>query len=362
MGRGLVAGWPRLGSSIIGLLINCALETSLIFLPLFADGLGASKLEIGVIGGAYGGSFFISSLFFSRQSDIKGRLAFVRVGLGLGAAALAAQTLVTSPAGLMVARAVVGFCFGVSMAALVAYNFEVSGGTALFAALGALGWLLGEAIAVFTLSYTALFLLGAAFCALAFLFSFSLKEERNRSPLRPATKRVIRRNIWVYLPFFLRQVGANMVWAMLPLFFMTLGASRSWVAILAGVNTGGQFIVMLFVERLRESRLFITGFVLSAAVFLSYALATSYLQLVPVQVLLALAWSSIYVGALLLLLKKNQERATATGVLFSTLAVAAAVGPTLGGVVSELWGFQTLMLVSCGLCLVGLGMVIARKG
>jgi len=113
-----------------------------------------------------------------------------------------------------------------------------------------------------------------------------------------------------------------MVWVVFPLFMASLGASKSWIAILSGINTGGQFICMVFVDKLRESRLFILGFILSSAVFLAYAQCTGYLQLIPVQVLLAVAWSCLYVGALLLLLRKNEERATATGILFSTISIS----------------------------------------
>src|SRR4030042_1821001 len=155
--------WPSLGSGFISLRANCALETSFIFLPLFATELGASKLQIGIIGGAYGFTYFVSSLVFSRQSDIRGKLLFIRLGLGLGILALAVQSLVGNPLTLMFARAMEGFCFGVSMAALTAYNFEAGGSIGIFASLGSLGWLLGAVVAIFIQNYHILFLLSAPF-------------------------------------------------------------------------------------------------------------------------------------------------------------------------------------------------------
>ncbi len=348
-------------SSLIAVFTNCAIETSVIFLPLFAQDIGASRLDIGVIGGAYGIAYAASSWFFGHQSDKKGRVLYVRLGLGLGIIALAAQTLATIPVLLMCIRAAVGLCLGISAAALMAYNFEAGGSTGRFASFGSLGWLIGAIIAIFVPSYHKLFLVSATSCALGFLASLLLREHESRVPLEPVTLDVFRRNTGIYIPFFLRHTGANMAWVILPLFFASLGASKPWIAVLSGINTGGQFIAMMFVERFRESRLFITGFALSALVFLSYGLVSHYLQLIPVQALLACSWSCLYVGALLLLLKNNEERATSTGILFSTISVSGAVGPFLGGLVAQFWGYQPLMFLSASLSLAGLGMAMSRR-
>ena len=350
-----------LASSLIAVFTNCAIEASVIFLPLFAQDIGASRLDIGVIGGTYGIAYAASSWFFGHRSDRKGRVLYVRLGLGLAIMALAAQAMANSPVSLMGIRAVVGLCLGISAAALMAYNFESGGSTGRFASFGSLGWLLGAIIAIFIPSYYKLFLLSAASCTLGFLTSLFLKEHENRVPLEPVTVDVFRRNTRIYIPFFLRHTGANMAWVVLPLFFASLGASKPWIAILSSINTGGQFIAMMFVEKFKEARLFITGFALSALVFLSYSLSTHYLQLIPVQALLACSWSCLYVGALLLLLRNNEERATSTGILFSTISMSGAVGPFLGGLVAQLWGYQPLMLLSAALSIAGLGMAIPRS-
>jgi MFS family permease len=348
---------------LVILLTNFSAEVSLIFLPLFAQGLGASKLQIGLIGAAYGIAYFTSSWFFSRQSDMKGRLPFIRIGLGIGMLALATQALVNSSLTLILARALVGFFLGMSAAALMAYSFETGGGRSIsrFAALGSLGWLLGDVVAIFTHNYYILFLLSSASCGVAFIISLSFTEQVRRYSLKPATLQVVRRNLKIYFSFFLRHLGANMVWVILPLFMASLGASKFWIAILLAINAGGQSIIMMFVERIRESRLFIFGFILSAAVFLIYSQSTGYLQLIPVQVLLAAAWSCLYVGALLLLLRKNEEKATATGILFSAVSLSGTVGPFLGGLVAQLWGYSALMYIAAGFSLAGLGLAAMRS-
>jgi len=348
------------GAGLATMLTNMAIETSVIFLPLLAQEMGASELLVGVIGGAYGVAFLLSSLAFSRQADVRGRLPFVRAGLGLGTLAFAAQTLVADPLSLMAARALVGLCLGISSAALLAYNYQIGASTGRFASLGSLGWFLAAVVAFFVHSYDGLFLLSSACCAAALCITLLLKESTSRYAVTATTLQVVRRNFRLYGSFFLRHLGANMVWVVFPLFLAGLGASKAWIAILSGINTGGQFLAMMFAEKLRESRLFPLGLLLSVLVFLAYSQATSYFQVLPVQALLAVAWSCLYVGALLLLLKKNEERATSVGFLFSVISLTAAVGPFLGGLVAQFWGYPALMYIAAGLSLAGLAVATVR--
>jgi MFS family permease len=346
--------WLAGGSALISLLTNFSIETSLIFLPLFAQSLGASRFEIGIIAASYGLAYFASSWIFGRQSDLSGRLIFIRIGMGTAIVALGVQVFATNPLILMLVRALVGLCLGMSTAALMAYNFEVGGNTGKLASLGSLGWLLGDSTASFIHNFHTLFLLGAAASGIAFIVSMLLREPQNRYSLRPNITQVTRRNLRIYFSFFLRQLGANMVWFILPLFMVSLGANETWIAILSAINSGGQFIAMMLVDRFREKLIFTLGFILSAIVFLAYSVSGSYLQLIPAQAILAISWSCLYVGALLILLRSNEESATATGVFFSVISIAGVLGPFLGGIVSQFWGYPPLMYIAAGLSLGGL--------
>jgi len=350
--------WAAVACILISFFSSISLQASGIFLPLFASDIGASKLQIGVIGGVYGAAYLVSSLFFGRQSDMRGRLPFIRAGLGLATLGYALQILVKSPDTLIAVRAALGFCIAMSDAALMAYNFESSGRTGRFVSLAALGWLFGGMISIFYHNYQGLFLLSCVTCAVAFSITWSLPREKQRHTLRPSYGRTISRNARIYFPFLMRNVGGNMVWFILPLFLVSLGANQSWVAILQCVNTGTQFIIMMFVDKMKASFLFIVGLLMSGVVFIGYALARSYTQVVPVQVILAVSWSFLYIGALLLLFKSNEERATTTAVLLSTGSLSQAVGPFIGGTVAQVWGYQPLMYVASAFCLAGVG--IAR--
>ncbi len=90
------------------------------------------------------------------------------------------------------------------------------------------------------------------------------------------------------------------------------------------------------------------GTLVSIATFIVYTLAPSWLWLIPGQVMIAFAWSCMYVGSNMYLLKDSKERATASGLLQSSMSLAAIVGPILGGAVAgmfsdELAGYKATM-------------------
>jgi len=385
---------------MLSLLANYSIEASLVFMPLHAADLGASDFLVGVVGAAYGLSYFLSSLLFGRLSDIKGRVQFVRAGLLLVAASYLAQTLAPSPGWLILCRLAVGFSMGVSSGPLMAYVYERDGAVGRFTSVGSFGWLLGSLAAIVIPHPLSLFATSAIASCAAFLLSLTLRDtadaRRERKPCLPSATRgcgaeapcpgqpslpsmemppwspvspppsggstpseargeegvagsafsVLRSNSRVYLAFFLRHVGATAVWAVFPLYLSQLGASKPWIAALNSINMGGQAVAMRFVERFDPARMLLLGLHLSMLVFGIYAIATDYLQLVPVQVVLAVAWSCLFVGSLSFLLKRNVDRGTASGLLYSTNSLATSAGPLVGGTVSQLTGTYPAVMVT----------------
>jgi len=349
----------------ISFLFSLSVQSSSIFQSLYADDLGASRFQVGLIGSSYGIAYFVSSFIFGRQSDRRGRLVFVRLGLALGAAAYVLQMAAIDPVTLLAIRAGVGFCLGISSAAIMAYVYEAEGQVGRFAAYGSLGWLFGCVAAAVaaavtgatesSATYYALFAVSGAASALAFLLSFSLKEEKGRRvsvPFFPLS--LIRDNGRVYIPFFLRCLGSSAVWAIFPLFLVSIGASKLWVALLDAINMGLQFVFMRYVERFKSGLVLAVGLVSSVIVFASYGFATHYLQLIPVEVLLAVSWSCLWVGSLSFLLGRSVERGTAAGLLYSMTYLSAGFGPLIGGFVSDTWSFRVLMFVASGVTFLGL--------
>jgi len=338
----------------INLLSNCAVETSNVFIALYAKDIGATNLEVGFIAAAGGIAFLASSLFFGRLSDIHGRMRYIRIGLGLTAVAYLTQILAHAPEELLAARAAVGFGLGINSSVIMAYTYENQRQVGSFISYGALGWLIGAMTAAIVKDYTALFITSAAVAFVAFLVSWLLVEKATRHMQVARFPAALIKADWrVYLGFFLRQLGGNAIWAVWPLYQAGIGATKLWIALVEVTNMGGQIVAMRFIERFNPVKMFQGGLILSAAVFVVYGLLTRYWQLVPVQLFLALAYSSMFVGALSYLLRHHPEYGTTAGLMNSTNAVSGVLGPFLGGAVSEAWGFATLMYVGAGTTIVG---------
>lgn len=341
--------------SLVSFLLNLAVETSGVFMPLYAESLGASNLQVGFVAATYAVAYFLSSLFFGRLSDMHGRLVFIRLGLGLSALAYFSQIVAHGPALLLAARGFVGFCLGTTSGALMAYTYDKQKEIGKFLSYGSLGWVVGAFAAAAMRSYVPLFLVSVASSMLAFLMSLTLERETEdihvKLPSLPLS--AMKRNRNVYIALFLRQLGATAIWAIFPLYLTSLGASKSWIAILDAINMGVQFVAMRFVERFNPARAFRTGLLISGVVFVIYGLATNYLQLIPVQILLAIAWSTIFIGAFSYLLRSTSEHGTVSGLLYSTLNLSAGLGPFLGGAIAQVWGFVTLMYVGSSTSFLG---------
>ncbi len=344
----------------INLLSNCAVETSNVFIALYAEDIGATRLQVGYIAAASGIAFLVSSLLFGRLSDIHGRMRYIRIGLGLTAISYLTQIFASSPLTLTLARSAVGFALGINSSVIMAYTYENQRQVGSFISYGALGWLLGAMTAAIVKDYTALFIISAVVAFLAFLISFLLVEKaaaHMQVARFPAA--LIKADYKIYLAFFLRQFGGMAIWTVWPLYQASIGATKLWIALVEVVNMVGQIICMRFIERFNPVRMFQAGLLLSALVFIAYGLINRYWQLVPVQLVLALAYSSLFVGALSYLLKHHPEYGTTSGLMNSANAISGVFGPFLGGAVSQSWGYSALMYVGAGTTLLGL---LATRG
>jgi MFS family permease len=336
----------------VNLLSNYAVETSNVFIALYARDIGSSNLQVGFIAAASGIAFLVSSLLFGRLSDIHGRMKYIRIGLGLTALSYLTQILAHTPMALLAARGSVGFAIGINSSVIMAYTYENQKQIGSFISYGALGWLIGAVTAAIVKDYVALFIISAVVAFLAFLISFLLVEKAT-SHMQVARFPValIKSDYKIYLGFFLRQLGGNAIWTIWPLYQASIGATKLWIALVEVTNMVGQIVAMRFIERFNPARMFQAGLLLSAVVFVIYGLVNRYWQLVPVQLVLAIAYSSMFVGALSYLLRHHQEYGTTSGLMNSANAISGVFGPFLGGAVSQAWGYATLMYVGAGISL-----------
>jgi MFS family permease len=348
--------WQRFASPIlVGFLFNLAVESSRLFIPLLTRDLGGTDFDVGLVGAANGLAFFATAFIFGRQADISGRLRFVRIGLALSALAFLSQLLARDVTSLLVVRTAVGFTLGITTGTLLVFAYEDRGKVGGFVSAAALGWIFGDLAAAFLKEYHLLFGLSFVSCAAAFFLSLRLQElNRRLVPQAPRFFPVIRRNRAVYVPVFLRHLGASAVWIIFPLFLRELGADKFWIGLVGATNFAGQVVLMSLLERSAGVGLFRLGLFLSGTVFLLYTVLTHFYQVFPVQVMLSAAWSALYIGALVLLLRSGEERGTATGILMANINLCLAAGPFLGGLLASLWDYHAPMYAAAVLSFAGL--------
>lgn len=331
-------------TGFVNLFACVAISSSIMFVPTLARDFGASHKIISLIVASYNLALFMAYYLFGRASDVYGRRLFLKAGLLASVIAFGLQAFTSDPRTLLAARTLAGFTAGIFPAALTAYMFERREDMGKFNAYGSLGWALGTLVAGFLAYYKEVFIMGSLSFILAYLITLRLphvSEKRIHVPLFPA--RLIRKNLNVYIAFILRHTGANMAWTILPLYMSNLGASTTAIGVLYAINTGTQSIVMRFIGGIKSQSLINTGLLLSALVFVSYPLASSYIQVAPIQVMLGVAWSALYVGCLKTLDEENVEKATSTGLLYAAGSLSAIIGPLFCGLLPDTDNYAYVM-------------------
>ncbi|MFZ5597723.1 MAG: MFS transporter [Bacillota bacterium] len=352
---------PVLSVSWINLLVNSAIQGSLIFIPLLGAQLGASDFQVGLIGAAYGGAYLVFSLYSGRQSDRRGRIVFIRAGLILCTITFAAQIFANSLCTLTIVRAAVGMALGITMSALVACASEFGAGLGRFSSMGSLGWIMGSLAAALLTAFSRLFAVSALCSLAAFALSLTIHPPEKNRPERkelPGMASVFRKGLPIYLAIFLRHLGAASVWIILPLYFTSIGINHTWIGLLYGLNFVVQSVVMRRLEHHNPVRVFALGQVLSIFVFIAYIFARHLWMVLIAQTMLGVAWACLYVGALVLVLRTGENKGTASGIFQSTLNLCGVIGPFLGGLIANNWGYQGVLVFAAALGVAGLTVAV----
>ncbi|MFZ5647573.1 MAG: MFS transporter [Bacillota bacterium] len=348
----------------VNFLLNFAILGSFIYIPILGSQLGASDFQVGLIGAAYGGAYLVSSVYSGRESDRRGRKVFIRAGLLLCAFGFASQMLAHDLFTLSLTRAGAGMALGVATAALVTYAFESGSDMGRFSSYGSLGWIAGALASAWLQDFRLIFAVSSLCCAVAFILSLLFPGLPGRSSAgekkAPRLGKVLKVGFPVYLAIFMRHLGAAAVWVILPLYFLSLGIDRFWLGVLWGTNFAVQFVVMRYLDSFNPVRVFTAGQLLSVAVFVSYAFLKSPWPLLAAQIMLGVAWSCLYVGALLLILRAGEDRGTASGIFQATINLCGVAGPLLGGAIAQGFGYRGVVIFAAALGAAGLLLSLPR--
>jgi DHA1 family multidrug resistance protein-like MFS transporter len=221
------------------------------FLPIYAEQLGASNLEIGLVQAAFSIAGIGTLLFVGRWSDRLGRKPFLLAGLGVLTLSSVGLMYANSPLLLIVMRFIQGLGATAHLPIAQAYLGDITpqGGegkwmgyfnAVLFAGVGA-GPLLGGVIAdAYTLSTTFLFMAILDFLGLIAVLIF-LKEMPRKvaagehsSVLAPLKSRIMR---GVLIQRMTNGIGTSALMTFIPVFANNLGITAGLIGVLIAMRT-----------------------------------------------------------------------------------------------------------------------------
>jgi len=163
-----------------------------------------------------------------------------------------------------------------------------------------------------------------------------IPEVRIRTPVLPV--KMIRKNYKVLMPFIIRHTTASAIWVLWPIFLHEkIGLSFWEIGIVQATNALTQFAFMFMIgDKLKPTTLIPVGLLTSAAAFISFTLIQSFPLFLITQVLLGFSWANLYVGSLRMMLDRNKERATAAGLLNSSISLSSLMGPLIALLIVQL--------------------------
>ena len=341
-------------STLIQLFTNLSIFGSSLFIPVIAKEFGANAFEIGVLVSVFYLAFFISNYLFGVLADRFCIRRVVQTGLLASSVFFLVQVYAHDLYSLFWLRLLAGFAAGIFPAALAVYAFEERRGKmGRFNAYASLGWALGSILAGWLAFYKSIFIAGAVFFALSFLISLFLKDICNDNLPALLPWKMIKNNRRIYFPYFMRSFGAQTIWAIFPLYLLATGGTTFWVGVAYFINTFFQFLMMQYVERFKNLYLFNIGLIFSVVAFVLYTVPNFWFIL-PVQILLAFAFSTLQVGAYQEILAVNKEKATSVGILGSIINFTAVIGPFFAGALLHFFGFQGVMWFGAAAAFIGL--------
>ncbi|MCX9084897.1 MAG: MFS transporter [Candidatus Methanoperedens sp.] len=339
----------------IQLLINSSIMMSNLFIPIFATELHASGTQIGIIGACYGAALFLSTYIFSRASDNYPPKTLLYAGFLSSSITFFIQMYAYDPVSLAIFRAMAGFSAGIYPAVLMLYVYNLKRSIGKFSSFMPLGWALGNLLAGVIAVIWEIFAVASLLFALSFLLTLTLPqtEAGTRKKTDFFSLELLKKNWNIYFGFFLRQIGANGVWLIFPLYLAGLGANKFWIGIIYMLNPSLQFFIMRRLDRFKNSFLIHTGDMLSVVAFLVLIPLTIYYQAILGLALIAFSYSFLFVGSTNELLKNNDEKGAAAGLLNSSIAFASILGSLIGGIIFEKYGFHAVLASGAFFALIG---------
>jgi len=340
-----------LNLSIFTAALSISLWTPL--LPVYAQKLGATYLDIGVIGAAGGAPYMILPFIVGSLSDRYGRKRFYYTGLALTAATSALFVITNNVQQVTLVRAFSG----------IAYSFIWPSAEALISDLTTLAertrnlgyftfsWALGMLVAppiggriVQTASFTTLFLTSLVVGIAATIFAVYGLKTFGEAGTQNKTSRSKANTMTILLPVFLVAVALSaalgVVFNILPAHLNNLGIDPFQIGVIfaaLGLTRAITFSQTSYATKIGENLSMMIGLVILAVSLFATSTATMFAEIITVVVFLGVGMGilgplSISVTSKIATKEKTGAAIGATECFFG---LGLALGPLMGGAVAE---------------------------
>jgi len=327
-------------------------------IPLYSASLGASYIQIGIVGTAYGLVYAIGAIPLGRLSDKLGRKAIMLLGAALCTFAAASYSIATTVNHIILIRAIEGLAWAAFWPSMEALTTDVSHVSAVGRTMGlstasygagfALGSLLAGMLAVFfSYRYTFLFYLASSILAAVLVLATIHKPKMTDHQLSPSktTSRSSglrhRANVLADLISMVYSMVLMTILTLLPVYAESLGIEvlsigvlmmMLWVARITGFLNAGRISDKI------DRKLVLTPSLAGLAVG-SFLLAVSeaWWTLVLAVIVIGLGLGALFPVSIALISDyvPSSQRGVAMGMFETAAAVGMMIGPAVGGVLAE---------------------------
>jgi DHA1 family multidrug resistance protein-like MFS transporter len=327
-------------------------------IPLYSSSLGASYIQIGVIGTAYGLVYAIAAVPLGRLSDKLGRRVIMLLGAVLCTFAAAFYSIATNVNHIMLIRAIEGLAWAAFWPSIEALTTDVSHVSAVGRTMGlstasygagfALGSLLAGTLAsFFSYRYTFLFYLASSILATVLVLA-TIHEPKTADHQITPSKTTFRSsglrhraNILADLISMVYSIVLMTILTLFPVYAKGLGIEVFSIGVLMMILWVARIISFLNAGRISDKidrKLVLTPSLAGLAIG-SFLLTVSktWWALVLAVIVIGLSMGSLFPVSIALISDyvPPSQRGVAMGMFETASALGQTVGPAVGGVLAE---------------------------